>query len=219
MKFQTLIKSLTLWSAFVLAGVLLVGCSRTVTWEEEVPLNTGETIWVKRSMPWVYKGSFGNPFDMSMLPTGEQTIQFKYGGGEYSFTGRVHVGWIAIAPDQKPIIVAIPGSYGWNYLYESTYYCVTPYYVQFVADKSGKNWTWPEKIEPWLYNLPANVMASIPRLDEGRKERYLAKDRDRRDSTYHLQSPHGRQIDPLYDANGDCPKKYDPSMKHDGSKK
>ncbi|MDZ4075172.1 MAG: hypothetical protein U1E04_10550 [Hylemonella sp.] len=219
MKLQIFIKSLTLWSAWVLAAVLLGGCSRTVTWEEEVPLNTGETIWVKRSMPWVYKGGFGNPFAMSMLPTGEQTILFKYGGSEYRFTGRVHVGWIAITPDKNPVLVAIPGSYGWNYQYESTYYCVVPYYVQFFADKTGKNWTWPEKIEPWLYNLPRNVMASIPRLDEKRKDRYSAKDREERDSTYHLQSPYGRQIDPLYDANGDCPKKYDPSMKPDWSKK
>jgi len=216
---QKIVKCWTGWVAVVLAGSLLVGCSRTVTWEEEVPLNTGETIWIKRSKPWVYKGGFGNPFAMSMLPTGEQTILFKYGGSEYRFTGRVDVGWIAITPDKKPVLVAIPGSYGWNYQYESAYYCVVPYYVQFFADKTGKNWTWPEKIEPWLYNLPRNLMASIPRLDEARKDRYSAKDREERDRTYHLQSPYGRQIDPLYDANGDCPKKYDPSMKPDWSKK
>lgn len=31
-----------------IAVLLLSACSKTVTWEEEVPLNTGEVIWVKR---------------------------------------------------------------------------------------------------------------------------------------------------------------------------
>ncbi len=203
----------------VIAVTQLAACSRTVDWEEEVPLNTGETIWVKRSMPWVYKGGFGNPFGMSMLPTHEQTIRFKYGGNEYSYTGRVDVHWIAISPDGQPVLVAIPGSYGWNYLYESAYYCVVPYYVQFVPDKAGTKWTWPEKIEPWLYNLPANVMVSIPQLGEFRKERYATKDRDERDKTHRLQTPYGSRIDPLYDAHGDCPKKYETSLKPNGSKK
>ena len=45
---------------FISGLALLIGsCAfmmrdRVVEWEEEVPLNTGETIWVKRSMPWVY---------------------------------------------------------------------------------------------------------------------------------------------------------------------
>ena len=188
-------------------AMTISACSKTVQWEEEVPLNTGETIWVKRSMPWVYKGGFANPFDMAMRPTGEQTISFKYDGKDYSFTGRVLVSWIAISPDRNPVLVAIPGAYGWNYQYESAYHCVTPYYVQFIPDKTSGKWTWPEKIEPWLYNLPANLMVNMPQLDEGREVRYATSDRNLRDNTYRLQSPYGSQIDPLYDANGDCPKK------------
>ena len=67
---MNLFKKPLLMALVALAALQLSGCSRTVEWEEEVPLNTGETIWVHRSMPWVYKGGFGNPFDMSMLPTG-----------------------------------------------------------------------------------------------------------------------------------------------------
>jgi hypothetical protein len=197
----------------LLIPTLLAACSKTVQWEEEVPLNTGETIWVKRSMPWVYKGGFGNPFDMAMRPTGEQTIFFKYSGKEYSFTAKALVNWIAISPDRQPVLVGIPGAYGWHSLYENAFYCVVPYYVQFVPDETGKKWTWPEKIDSWLYNLPANLMVSTPRLNEGREERYATSDRNQRDKTYRLQSPYGRYIDPLYDANGDCGKKYDPSMK------
>lgn len=201
----------------VVAVTQLTACSRTVQWEEEVPLNTGETIWVKRSMPWVYRGGFGNPFDMAMRPTGEQTIRFKYSGKEYTYTGSAHVVWIAISPARQPVLVAPAADYGWATA--NSYYCVTPYYVQLVADATGTKWTWPEKIEPWLYNLPANVMASIPRLDEGREERYLTKDRDQRDSTYRLQSRGGRQIDPLYEASSGCIHRYEPSIKPDWSKK
>ena len=141
------------------AAMQVTACSKNVRWEEEVPLNTGETIWIKRSMHWAYKGGFGNPFDMAMRPTGEQTLRFEYGGADYTFTGRVLVGWIAISPTKRPVLVAIPTAYGWNYQYETAYYCVVPYYVQFTPDKAGKVWTWPLQIEPWLYNLPANVMA------------------------------------------------------------
>lgn len=202
----------------ILTGAMqLVACSKTVEWEEEVPLNTGETIWIQRSKTWVYKGGFGNPFDMAMRPTGEQTIRFLYRGTDYRFSGRVMVGWIAISPDKKPVLVGIPGAFGWHS--ENAYYCVTPYYVQFVPDKAGTKWTWPEKIEPWLYNLSANVMASTPQLKEERQAQYTPKDRDTRDSTYRLEGFFRRQIDPLYDARGDCGKKYDPSMKPNWSNK
>ena len=36
---------MVLWCVLALH---LAACSRTVEWQEEVPLNTGETIWVKR---------------------------------------------------------------------------------------------------------------------------------------------------------------------------
>jgi hypothetical protein len=196
----------------LLAMLLLSACARTVEWEEEVPLNTGETIWVQRSMPWVYKGGMGNPFDMAMRPTGEQTIRFKYRDKAYSFTGKVHIGWLAISPSMQPVLVAHPADYGWHSQYENAYYCVIPYYVQFVPDTTGTKWTWPEKISPWLYNLPANLMSNKPTLEENRG-RYSAIARDDRDKNYRLLGLYRRQIDPLYDANSECGKKYDPSMK------
>ena len=204
------------WAArllILLPMAALTACSKTVQWEEEVPLNTGETIWVKRSMPWVYKGGMGNPFDMSMKATGEQTISFVYGGKEYSFTGIPKVLWIAISPSKLPVLIADPTFSGWNYLFESAYYCVVPYYVQFVPDETGKKWTWPEKIEPWLYNLSANLMVVIPQISEVRKERYTAKERDERDARYRVLTPSNALIDPTRDAKNDCPQKYDPSLK------
>ena len=33
----------------IACAVLMTGCSKRVEWREEVPLNTGQTIWVQRS--------------------------------------------------------------------------------------------------------------------------------------------------------------------------
>jgi hypothetical protein len=199
---------------WLLAGLcmsLLSACSRTVTWEEEVPLNTGEVIWVKRSMPWVYMGGFGNPFDIARRPTREQTLSFTYQGKEYSYTGRADVNWIAISPEGQPTLVAPAASFGWNTA--NNYYCVTPYYVQFTPDATGQQWIWPEKIDPWLYGLPANIMVNIPKLDESRKARYSNADRNQRDQTYRLQAPYAKQVDALYQEKSGCIRKYDPSSK------
>lgn len=199
------------------ATMTISACSKTVHWEEEVPLNTGEVIWVKRSMPWVYKGGFGNPFDMSMLPTREQTIRFNYGGAQYRYTGRAHIHWIAISPSTKqPVLVAPAADFGWYT--DNTYYCIVPYYVQLVPDASGKQWTWPEKIEPWLYDLPANVMISFPRLEENRNERYTAMDRDQRDKAIRSESPARSRLDPVYKA-GTCISRYIPTEKSERNKK
>jgi len=187
--------------AFALGAmaVVLSACSRTVTWEEEVPLNTGETIWIERTMPWAMRGGLGNPFDIALRPTREQTIRFKYRGKEYRYTGRAHVHWIAIAPSQVPSLVAPAGDFGWYSRHY--YYCVVPYYVQLIPDTTGQHWTWPEKIEPWLYNLPANVMTSLPVPGEGGK-RYTRADRDQRDLAYRIKVPEGARIDPLYKVDG-----------------
>lgn len=190
---------------------LLSACSKTVTWEEEVPLNTGEVIWVKRSMPWVYMGGFGNPFDIARRPTREQTLSFTYQGKEYSYTGRAGIHWIAISPQGQPTLVAPAADFGWNSA--NNYTCVTPYYVQFTPDATGQQWIWPENIDPWLYGLPANIMVNIPELDESRKARYSNTDRNKRDQIYRLHAPSGKQVDPLYQGESGCIHKYDPSSK------
>ena len=63
-----------------LAMISLAACFKAVQWEEEVPLNTGETIVVKRSGSYTYKGltSDGNAF--SWNPEWRSTIEFAYEG-------------------------------------------------------------------------------------------------------------------------------------------
>jgi hypothetical protein len=62
-----------------LLGLLqLTACSKTVQWEEEVPLNTGEVIWVKREVTYKYKGAGGNPLDMDYLTCPQTPYQSKF---------------------------------------------------------------------------------------------------------------------------------------------
>ncbi len=210
--FKKLIKSKLAWFLFalpILYGAFYFSTNRTITWEEEVPLNTGETIWVKRSMPWKLQGGFGNPFDISMKPTWDQVISFSYAEKEYFYLGRANVLWIVVSPSKTPTLVARAADLAWDS--RNSFYCVTPHYVQFSPNANGKIWSWPEKIEPWLYGFSANVMATIPQIDEKRKNRYFAKDREQRDATYRMQSPTGYRIDPQFKSDA-CVMKSDIDM-------
>jgi hypothetical protein len=56
--------------------VLLVGAcqfmtrDRTLTWEEEVVLNTGDVIWVTRALTYKYETTHDNPFFFQYWPLG-----------------------------------------------------------------------------------------------------------------------------------------------------
>jgi len=180
-------------------ALVLTACSRTVTWEEEVPLNTGETIWIERTMPWAMRGGLGNPFDIALRPTYEQTIRFTYAGRQYAYSGRANIRWIAIAPNKQPVLVAKAADFGWAA--GNHYYCVVPYYVQFAFENLTKSWKWPDRIDAWLYHLPANVMVTIPG-PTANQGRYTAIDRDSRDAAYRSWTPEGGRIDPTYKEGG-----------------
>lgn len=182
-------------------ALVLTACTRTVTWEEEVPLNTGETIWIERSMPWEIRGSQGNPYDLGMRPTRDQTIRFKYRSRQYVYTGRADVRWIAVSPITKePVLVAPASSYGWDV--QNHFTCTVPHYVQLVPDATGQRWSWPEHVEPWLFDLPANVMAVIPALKEQRQRRYTHADIARRDGPSLLRNPSSSHLRRDYEQNG-----------------
>jgi hypothetical protein len=52
----------------VVGALQLAACSKTVQWEEEVPLNTGEVIWVKRTDTFIRRSEPGNPLQMGWWP-------------------------------------------------------------------------------------------------------------------------------------------------------
>ena len=184
---------------FISSLVVLIGIyafltrDRSVSWEEEVLLNTGQTIWVKRTVVYSQQGGAGNPLDVMYRPKSHQ-ISFDWNGKNYIYKrGGVMV--LAIASTGKPALVGKADSGAWNFANE--YKCTIPFYVQFIPDDSGTAWTWPASIEPFLYNLPTNLFGSfgnpddmLPRYTVQQKslQRYLADPQ--------LVSSH--KIDPAY---------------------
>ena len=68
----------------VVAAFQLTACSKTVQWEEEVPLNTGETIWVKRTDSFVSRSEPGNPLRMGWWPKA-RSYAFAWQGQNYTY--------------------------------------------------------------------------------------------------------------------------------------
>ena len=138
------------------AALQITACSKTVQWEEEVPLNTGETIWVKRSVVYSLQGEGGNPMNIGYRQDYAETLTFDWGGKRYVYKGNADLMVLAISPQKQPVLVAPAANKRWDW--NHNYYCTTPHYVQFVPDMNGREWTWPPEIEPWLYGVPRNLM-------------------------------------------------------------
>ncbi|MGE0332068.1 MAG: hypothetical protein AB7P37_15425 [Ramlibacter sp.] len=195
MKFLSARSAVTL-----LIATLLAGCSRTVTWQEEVPLNTGETIWVTREVTYKLQGASGNPLDMGYRPDWTEELAFDWQGRHYRYVGDASLMLLAISPAAKrPVLVAKAADKQWNW--QNNYRCTTPFYVQFVPDASGRVWSWPPSIEPWLYGMPYNLMAKRADLGEF-KTRYTSSDRARMDRTMSIQNPSSVRVDPAYMFDG-----------------
>jgi hypothetical protein len=180
----------------LLAMLLLTACSKTVQWEEEVPLNTGETIWVKREVTYKYKGAGGNPLDMAYRPDWTEEIAFEWKGKKYRYVGDADLMLLAISPvTQQPVLVSKATNKDWHW--QHNFRCTTPFYVQFVPSANGREWSWPPSLEPWLFNIPYNLMAH--RAEVGAmNSRYTANDRAAMDKTMVIQSPSDSRIDPTY---------------------
>lgn len=178
------------------AALQLTACSKTVQWEEEVPLNTGETIWVKRGTSYSYKGAGGNPFDIGLRPDRMQSLEFQWKGARYTWEGDASLMLLAIDPKERPVLVA---NAAWQAEWgtRNNYKCVKPYYVQFVLDKSGK-WTWPAQIEPWLYGVHANLLVAVRYAPQDMPERISSAQRAEFDAGLWLRQPEARHIDSNY---------------------
>ena len=170
----------------VTVAVQLTGCSKTVQWDEEVPLNTGETIWVKRTVVYSLKGAGGNPFDIGYGQDKTETLSFNWGSKKYVYEGDAALMLLAISPQKQPVLVAPAADRGWDW--NHNYYCATPHYVQFVPDMSGREWPWLLEIEPWIYGMSHNLMRQR-RKPEKMQTRYTAQQRDEEDRILSIQTP------------------------------
>lgn len=178
----------------VFAALQLTACSRTVQWKEEVPLNTGETIFVERSGTYTYRCEFAAGTGCGFSPNWRSTIEFTYKGKKYSHTDAAGLILLAIAPDGIPNLVAMAGEYDWQW--KNNYHCVVPFYVQFRPDATGKNWNWPQQIDPWLYSLRTNLIFGLAPLSFEQKK-YTVADRTSKNGSLLIFREY-QQIDPTY---------------------
>lgn len=174
----------------------LAACSKTVRWEEEVPLNTGETIWVTREVTYKLKGGGDNPLDIAYRPDWTEEIAFEWNGKKYRYVGDAGLMLLAISPlTHQPVLIADAALKGWDW--QHGYRCTTPYYVQLSPPVSGKEWSWPPSIESWLFDMPSNLMMHRDKKEK-MKARYTVSDRVALDRIMAIQSPRLVRIDPIY---------------------
>lgn len=178
-----------------LMALALSACSKTVQWEEEVPLNTGETIVIKRSGTYTYRCEFAVGTGCGYGPDWRSTIEFTYNGKKYVYTGEAFPMVLAISPGWIPNLIAVADESGWGN--KNNYSCNAPYYVQFQPSENGRKWTWPDKIDTWLYNLPTNlVIGLMPLESDGQK--VFPPDRDQKNASATTGFVFYRRIDPTY---------------------
>lgn len=178
-----------------IATLQLAACSKTVQWEEEVTLNTGETIWVKRTVNYTLKGGAGNPLDRRYRRDMDEAIEFTWKGKNYLYKGTATINVLAISPSKRPILVAPAEGNSWNL--RNNYPCTIPYYVQLEPDDSGHAWMWQPQIESWLFNLPTNLFRDFG-TPEGILPRYTAQQKRLQPYLVDPQSAYLQRIDPAF---------------------
>lgn len=188
-------RALTRAAACLLTLMCLAACSKTVQWDEEVLLNTGQTITVRRSSEYNITGGAGNPFDLKYRPNFNEKISFVWDSRNYEYYGDAYIFVLAISSNNKPVLVAPAANKSWNF--EHDYKCTMPFYVQLLPDDSGKNWTWPNKIELWLYNLPTNLLQERKPPRE-MKSTYVIADIQKQEFMSDPQLLHIQKIVPTY---------------------
>lgn len=177
-----------------LLGTLMTGCTNAVGWDEEVVLNTGDVIVVRREQAYQRGSEPGNPFKPGWIARTPGTMKFHWRGRDYTFSQHGLPMVLAIAPQGQPVVLANASVGGWDL--DHQFACRTPFYVQFTPDGTGPNWTWPASIAPWTHGMTANLLLKIPRPGES-QARYAAA--EVRAINQGLASPgHYLAIDPAF---------------------
>jgi len=120
-------------------------CSKTIEWEEEVPLNTGEVIVLERSDKFDRRSVPGNPFKMGWW-INNRSYKFSWQGKNYSYKVQSASGPIILYVYPKENTVAIIDS-GWP---------MCSGYAEFHW-RDGK-WISRKTINPEIIGRPRNIM-------------------------------------------------------------
>jgi len=133
----------------MLAALALTACSKTVQWEEEVPLNTGEVIWVKRTDTFAKEMEGGGNMGITW-GLDKRAYEFSWQGKHYTYQTepKVSLGAILIYvfPADKTIAIV-----------DATRNCTKPGYGEFRWTNGG--WNIQENVSPTLIGQPRNLMS------------------------------------------------------------
>ena len=148
--------------AAVIALAALAGCTKTAEWQEEVPLNTGETVWVTRTVEFERYGDNPLALGWSDLRSREEVLQFDWRGTRYR-----------IQPPRPPLVLFIDPVAGQPALVlpQLWHNCRRPHFEQWQAGPGG--WT-PRPLSPAAVGLPKNLMRDRPARVEQIRSTYPA---------------------------------------------
>jgi len=137
--------------ALLLSTVHLAACSKspkTVSWEEEVRLSSGKTLWVKRSDEFTPGSERGNPLK-SVLMLRVRTYEFDWKGAShiYRTTPNESLGALLLHELADGSLVIV----------DSTRACAKPGYAEFRWEQGV--WRLQPNLSPELIGQPRNLMA------------------------------------------------------------
>lgn len=135
-----------------LAALQLSACSqtKTVDWEEEVVLNTGEVIWVNRADTFRRGTEPGNPLKSTWWPDG-RFYEFSWQGQKYTYRARSKVG--------GPILMFVDPADKSILLIDSTFNldCAKPGYGEFRWNHGS--WQLQQNVSLAVVGQPRNLMS------------------------------------------------------------
>lgn len=120
---------------------------KTVEWKEEVPLNTGETIWVQRVDIFKRGSQPGNPLKSGWWPNNRKYI-FSWQGREYFYETPSFNG--------SPLLLYVYPSEQIVALIAYSKSCQKPGYAEFRWING--EWVVQQNLNPLLIGLPRNLI-------------------------------------------------------------
>lgn len=170
----------------VVAALQLAACAKTVQWEEEVPLNTGETIWVQRTDTFRRGSEPGNPLKSAWWPN-TRAYKFSWHGQIYTYETKPKVLY-------GPILIYVETADKSIALVDSTMNlnCVQRGYGEYRW--ANGSWQLQQNVNRAIVGQPRNLMAYYS-SDEGEIPARVDKEFKQRADTAPNTSRKDMQVD------------------------
>lgn len=181
-------RSCVRWGIALVAATQLTACSKSIEWDEDVLLNTGETIQVHRTDRFERRTEAGNPLQPAWWPEA-RLYEFAYGGRTYRYESPAR---------QSPGAMAIAIDAGEVFIVDRVRNCRRPGLA--VWHWTGTDWQAPPETPATLLGTKRNLMAL--RSPDGDLPQHVSiAARHRLDEQVGV-SPHVDELNPMTAASG-----------------